>query len=319
MTQDLIKEIFLPRLSNQPLRELDDAARIDTRSEKLVFTTDSFVVKPLFFSGGDIAKLAVYGTVNDLAVMGAEPLYISCSLIIEEGLEYWVLEKIADSLKEAAVKSRVKIVCGDIKVVEKGSADKLFINTSGLGRRKREFFLRNIRPQDRIIINGTIADHGLTILINREGFEFNSRMETDAAPLNSLISQILGASTRIKFMRDPTRGGLATTLNEIASESKLSILLEEDKIPLKPEVKGVCELLGFDPLYVANEGKVVVIVDKDDALKVCRAMRRHKLGREARIIGEVLAKPKGKVAVETEAGGRRIIDMLVGEQIPRIC
>jgi hydrogenase expression/formation protein HypE len=319
LTQDLIREIFLPRLSNPYLRKLDDAASIDVRGGQLAFTTDSFVVKPLFFPGGDIAKLAVYGTVNDLAVTGAEPLYICCGLIIEEGLDYSILEKIADSLKEAALESGVKIVCGDIKVVEKGGADKLFINTSGIGRRKRELSISNIQLHDKIIINGTIAEHGLAVLISREGFEFKSLIESDSAPLNSLISRILKASTKVKFMRDPTRGGLATTLNEIIFNSRLSILLQEDKIPIKQEVKGVCELLGFDPLYIANEGKLIVIVDKDDALKVLNVMRRHKLGKESQIIGEVLTSIPAKVALETEAGGRRVVDMLLGEQIPRIC
>lgn len=319
LSHDLIKEVFLPRLSNQYLKEADDAACINTASANLAFTTDSFVVKPLFFPGSDIARLAVYGTVNDLAVMGAEPLYISCGLIIEEGLDYPLLEKIADSLKEAVQESGVKIVCGDIKVVEKGAADKLFINTSGVGRRQRELFIRNIKPGDKIIINGSIADHGTAVLINRENFEFKSRLESDCAPLNDLIFRVLKASKRVKFMRDPTRGGLATTLNEIALSTKLSILVEEDKIPVRQEVRGVCELLGFDPLYIANEGKVVVIVDRNDAAKVCAAMRRHKLGIDSVIIGEVLAKPQGKVAVATKTGGKRIVDMLVGDQIPRIC
>lgn len=321
LTHDLIREVFLPKLSNPVLNELADSAVFEIGDKRLAFTTDSYVVKPLFFPGGDIGKLSVYGTVNDLAVMGARPLFISCGLIIEEGLEFSILEKIADSLQEAARIAQVEIVTGDIKVVEHGSADRIFINTSGVGSLSDRVNLSkdSIETGDKVIISGTIGDHGIAILSSREGFDFKTEINSDSAPLNDLILTLFEISGKIKFMRDPTRGGLATTLNEIVEKSNYSIVIEEEKVPIKEEVRGVCELLGFDPLYVANEGKVVVIVSSEDADKVCCAMRKHERGRNSCIIGEVIAEPKGKVCMKTVAGGTRIIDMLVGEQIPRIC
>lgn len=321
LTHDVIKEIFLPKLSNPVLNELTDSAVFEIEGKRLAFTTDSYVVKPLFFPGGDIGKLAIYGTVNDLAVVGARPCFISCGLIIEEGLEFSILEKIADSLQEAARIAQVEIVTGDIKVVERGSADGIFINTSGVGSLSDQINLSRDRIEtgDRVIISGTIGDHGIAILSSREGFDFKTKVNSDSAPLNDLILTLFEISGKIKFMRDPTRGGLATTLNEIVEKSNYSIVIEEEKVPIKEEVRGVCELLGFDPLYVANEGKVVVIVSSEDADKVCCAMRKHERGSNSGIIGEVVAEPKGKVYMKTVAGGTRIIDMLVGEQIPRIC
>jgi len=321
LMHELVKELFLRKFDNPILSKLTDAAILEARDKRLAFTTDSYVVRPLFFPGGDIGKLAICGTVNDLSVVGARPLFISCGLIIEEGLDYSTLELIAESMREAAELARVKVVTGDLKVVEKGSADKLFINTSGIGGIDDGIQLstKRIEAGDRIIINGPIASHGVSVLSSREGFDFESRIESDLAPLNDLISTALCASDQIKFMRDPTRGGLATTLNEMASASEFGIMIEETDIPVDDDVKGVCELLGFDPLYIGNEGKVVIVVGPEDVEKVCECMRAHELGRNAQIIGEVVAGPKQKVCMKTLIGGTRIVDMLVGDQLPRIC
>ena len=287
----------------------------------MAFTTDSYVVNPLFFPGGDIGKLSICGTVNDLAVMGAKPLFISCGLIMEEGLDYAVLEKVVKSMRQAAETAGVRIVTGDTKVVEKGNVDKLFINTSGIGLLDNEICLspRGVEVGDKIILNGTIGDHGIAVLSERGDLDFQSGVISDCAPLYDLIAQVLKVSSRIRFMRDPTRGGLAATLNEIVKGPEWGILIEEANIPIKEEIKSIAELLGFDPLYIANEGKVVLIVAPEDAERVCRLMRGHELGRDSQIIGEIVAEPRGKVGMKTLVGGTRIVDMPVGEQLPRIC
>ncbi len=324
LMHQLIDNLFRKKFSNEILNELGDSAVIKTpsyKNSKLSFTTDSYVVNPLFFPGGDIGKLAVCGTINDLAVSGAKPLYISCGFIIEEGLEYKILEKITDSMAKTAKKENVKIVTGDVKVVEKNSADKLFINTSGIGIIDNNVNIskRMIQPSDKIIISGPIGEHGLAILCARGRFDFSSSIKSDCAPLGGLIQKMLGVSKNIKFMRDPTRGGLAVTLNEIAEGMDFGISIEEEALPIKKEVKAMCEILGFDPLYMANEGKVVVVVSNKDAALVLRTMRRHPLGKDSRIIGEIVPTHRQKVSLKTKIGGYRIIDMPISSQLPRIC
>jgi len=321
LMHSLIEDVFLKKFHNEILDELNDSAVLQIPAEKQVcFTTDSYVVDPLFFPGGDIGKLAICGTVNDLSVTGAQPLYISCGLIVEEGLEIEILEKIAESMSLVSKEAGVKIVTGDLKVVEKNSVDKLFVNTSGIGIRDKKisYDRRKIKPGDKIIINGGIGEHGMAILCEREGFDFETRIASDCAPLSSLISRVLNASPRVKFMRDPTRGGVATTLNEIVSGMDYGIVLYEKNIPLKEEVQALCEILGFDPLYIANEGKVLLVC-AGDGEDIIQSMRNHPLGKEAAVIGEVVEAPGGKVVMETESGGHRIIEMLSGEQLPRIC
>lgn len=322
----LIKEFFVEDFDNPILAQLTDAAIIDgnfstcMKEGRLAFTTDSYVVDPIFFPGGDIGKLAVCGTINDLSVVGARPGYISCGFVIEEGLELSTLKAIVRSMRETAKAAGVKIVTGDTKVVEKGKADKIFINTSGVGIINGAKLGKNrIRPGDRVIINGYIGEHEIAVLSKREDFDFKSEIRSDCAPLNDLIAEILRSGADIKFMRDPTRGGLATTLNEIAEAGSYGIELQEADIPISKGVEAACELLGFEPIYLANEGKVIVIVDADDAKRVLNIMGGHLLGKNARIIGEVVNAPKGKVVLKTKIGGRRLIEMLAGEQLPRIC
>ena len=287
----------------------------------MCFTTDSYVVDPVFFPGGDIGKLSICGTINDLAVSGAVPLYISCGFIIEEGLEFGILEKIVNSMADTAKKTGVQIVTGDTKVVEKGKADKLFINTSGVGFKKKSVKLgiEFIKSGDVIIVNGTIGEHGLSVLSARENLKFHSNIVSDCEPLNDLIFKILEGCPDVKFMRDPTRGGLATTLNEIVSGMDFGVVIREKEIPVKKKVKALCEILGFDPMYIANEGKVVIVTGKENSDKIIEIMRKHPFGKDAAIIGEVVKKPEGKVILETEIGSHRIVDMPVGEQFPRIC
>jgi len=320
LSHELVENVFLPRFDNALLAPLGDSAILDI-VPRLAFTTDSYVVKPLFFPGGDIGKLAVCGTVNDLAVVGAEPLALSCAMILEEGMDLGEVEEIADSMRRAADEAGVRIVTGDTKVVERGSADRLFITTAGLGAVRRTASLSETRivPGDRVILSGTIGDHGIAVLAAREDLGLDTGLTSDCAPLNGLVACILDASDHVRFMRDPTRGGLATTLNEIVARTGLGIQIEESGIPLREEVRIVCELLGLDPLYVANEGKVVVVVDVDDADVVLDAMRGHPLGRESALIGEVIEAPKGRVGLRTSVGGTRIVDMLTGDQLPRIC
>ncbi len=324
LMHQLINNLFKKKFHNEILNQLGDSAVIKLppcKNSKISFTTDSYVVNPLFFPGGDIGKLAVCGTINDLAVMGATPLYISCGFIIEEGLKYEILEKITDSMAKIARQENVKIVTGDVKVVEKNSADKLFINTSGIGIIKNNIKIsdKTIVAGDKVIISGAIGEHGLAILNARGSFDFNSNIKSDCASLCGVIKKMLSVSKNIKFMRDPTRGGLAATLNEIADGADFGILINEESVPIKKEVRAMCEILGFDPLYMANEGKVVAVVSKKDADVILKAMKRHPLGRNSQIIGEIVNAPKQKVIAKTKIGGTRIIEMPTSSQLPRIC
>lgn len=317
---NLIKKLLLKKLNNPWLRELSDSASLNYK-DRLAFTTDSFVVNPLKFPGGDIGKLAVYGTVNDLVMLGAVPEYLSLGLIVEEGLDYALLEEIVDSISLHAKKAGVYIVTGDIKVVEIDACDKIFINTSGVGRilRNRNLTLKNIRPGDRIILTGNIGQHGLAVLSKRKGLDLDLRIKSDCASLNSLLIPILKKTDAIKFMRDPTRGGVATTLNEIVEGTRLGITIEEKNIPISNKVRIACELLGIDPLYVANEGTAILVVEKNAAKKTLGLLKRHPLGRNARIAGEVSKEFKGKVVLNTIVGSQRFVDMLTSEPLPRIC
>jgi hydrogenase expression/formation protein HypE len=320
LSHDLIEKNFLPPLDNPLLAKLDDSAVFDL-SGRLAFTTDSYVVSPIFFPGGDIGKLAVCGTINDLSMSGAMPLYLSLSLIIEECLTLSELKKVVSSIKAAAEEAGVKIVTGDTKVVNRGSADKLFINTSGIGIIPKDIDISgsNAKVGDKIILSGTIGDHGIAVVSQREGLKFSVPVKSDCAPLNKLVSQMLEASPKINCLRDPTRGGLATTLNEFAKQSGVGITIEEEKIPVREGVRAACELLGFDPLYVANEGKLVAVVAPQDADKILAKMKRNRYGADASIIGEVTDEHKGKVIMKTLLGASRIVDMLSGELLPRIC
>ena len=319
LMHDLIKDLFIKNLANPFLNKLGDAAFIKTGSKKLAYTTDSFVVKPLFFPGGDIGKLSVCGTVNDLAVSGAMPRYLSCGMIVEDGFRYADLERITISIKNTCKSAGVNIVAGDFKVVEKGAIDAIFINTSGIGEvfMNSEIAITRIKPGDKIIISGTIGDHAASILLAREELKFKARILSDCSPLNNLVSSII--SKDIKFMRDPTRGGLATTLNEISLACGYNIAIEEAAIPIKKPVKALCEILGFDPLYMANEGKLIAIVSKDCANGILSKMKKHPLGKDARIIGAVEKEKDKRVYLKTQSGGSRILDMITSEQLPRIC
>jgi hydrogenase expression/formation protein HypE len=320
LSHELVAKEFLPFLANPALSKLDDSALFEA-SGRLAFTTDGYVVNPIFFPGGDIGKLAVCGTVNDLAMNGAKPLYLSLSAIIEEGFLLRELEQIVKSIKKAAEEAGVSIIAGDTKVVDRGQADKLFITTSGVGAVPPGIDISgaNARAGDRVLLSGTIGDHGIAIMSQREGLRFSMTLKSDCAPLNRLVSQTLEVSSRIHCLRDPTRGGLATTLNELARQSNVGITIEEAKIPVKEEVKAACELLGLDPIYVANEGKLVGIVDPADADQVLARMRKNRYGRDAAIIGEVTNQHRGKVVMKTKLGPSRIVDMLSGELLPRIC
>jgi hydrogenase expression/formation protein HypE len=320
LAHELVERSLVKALANPLLDRLDDSAVFDFRG-RLAFTTDSYVVSPIFFPGGDIGKLAVCGTVNDLAMSGAEPLYLSLSFIIEEGLLQSELKKIVDSVRKSAKEAGVDIITGDTKVVHRGSADRLFINTSGVGviAKGVDISGSNARPGDKVILSGTIGDHGIAVISRREELSFTTKIESDCAPLGGLVADMLKASPRIHCLRDPTRGGLATSLNELAKQSKVSIRIEEEKIPLRGEVLAACEMLGFDPLYVANEGKLVAIVPPNDAEKILRAMRKNRYGKEAAIIGEVGAEKAGRVVMKTALGASRIVDMLTGDLLPRIC
>ncbi|MGB8657562.1 MAG: hydrogenase expression/formation protein HypE [Candidatus Zixiibacteriota bacterium] len=321
LSQQLISDLFKRNFQNPILDRLEDSAVLRLGNVRVAFTTDSYVVKPLFFPGGDAGKLAVCGTLNDLSVMGSRPLFISCSLIIEEGLPEEILEKIVLSMRKTAVSAQVQIVTGDTKVVERGAADQVFINTSGLGIISEQINLGRdkIKAGDRVLINGTIGDHAAAVLSSREGLEFESSVQSDCADLSGLIGSILRYKEKIRFMRDPTRGGVATVLNEMVSGQGVGVLLFENEIPLRPEVEGFCDLLGYDPLYLANEGKVIIVVSPDAASDVLEILKDHPLGRESRIIGEVVDGFKGKVGLRTKVGGTRVVDMLIGEQFPRIC
>jgi hydrogenase expression/formation protein HypE len=321
LTHDLIKQIFLPRFRNPFLEPLDDSARIFNREGSIAFTTDSYVVNPLFFPGGDIGKLAVFGTVNDLSMIGAIPSYLSLSLILEEGFSIELLKRIVSSIHEAAEQAEVNIVTGDTKVVEHGAADQLFINTSGIGWVRPGINLSgvNAKPGDRILLSGYLGDHEMAVLSAREGFKFQVELESDCAPLNNLVGRMLDVCPSVRCMRDPTRGGLATTLNEIASMSNVGMIIEEECIPVRESVRGICELLGFDPLYLANEGKLIAFCPPEEADRLLDMMRSHPMGKDSQIIGTVTGENAKKVILRTLIGGHRIIDMLTGGQYPRIC
>ncbi len=318
---NLIKKLFLSNFNNPYLERLDDGAVLNIEGLKLAYTTDSYTVDPLFFKGGNIGELAVYGTVNDLAMCGATPLYLSCSFIIEEGFSLSLLKKIVLSMREASVVARVDIVTGDTKVVNKGAADKIFINTSGVGIVEDGVNISgsNAKVGDVVIINGPIGSHGIAVLSEREGLKFETEIKSDTAPLSSLVADMLEISNDIHVLRDPTRGGLSTTLNEIALSSKVDVEMNEGDIPIQEEVRAACEMLGYDPLYLANEGKVVAFVPSEVAPEVFKKMRKNKYGEESKIIGKVVRKSEGKVFLNTTIGGKRIVDMLTGEQLPRIC
>lgn len=319
LMHDLI-ESFIPELTNPILDKLDDSA-VFNLSGRLAFTTDSYTVNPIFFPGGDIGWLAVCGTVNDLAMSGARPLYLSLAFIIEEGLPIADLKRIIKSIKNAAEEAGVKIVTGDTKVVNQGNADKIFINTAGVGAVPEgvDISAANARPGDKIIVSGNIGDHGIAVLSRREGLKFHTPVPSDCAPLNGLVADMLAASANIHCLRDPTRGGLATTLNDFAVQSKAGIRVEENKIPVNKAVLAACELLGFDPLHIANEGKLAAAVAAEDAESILDAMKRNKYGNQAAIIGEVVKEHPGQVVMKTSLGASRIIDMPVGELLPRIC
>ena len=322
LTKQLITEMVVTRFGNPVLAPLSDSAVVELPPGRVAFTTDSYVVKPLRFRGGDIGRLAVCGTVNDLAMAGARPLYLSMGLILEEGLPFADLETILDSAKSAALAAGVTVVCGDTKVVERGAADGCFINTSGIGviREGVELGAERIRPGDAVLINGPIGDHGVAILSEREGLAFASPVESDAAPLGDLVAAILDAGgKRVRVLRDPTRGGVGMVVCEVAEAAGRDIELAEARLPVRPEVHGACELLGLDPLYVANEGKVVVVCAQDAAAEVLAAMREHPQGAAAVAIGHVGDGTRGRVTLVTAIGGRRVVEPPYGEQLPRIC
>ncbi len=323
LMHDLIENVFIKHFKNNILDEQTDAAILPVDSPEVAFTTDSFVIDPLFFPGGNIGKLAVCGTVNDLSVSGATPRYLSVSFIIEEGFALDELEAIVKSLAEEARNAKVTIVTGDTKVVNKGKCDKLFINTAGIGMvRKNDRLVgkaKNIKPGDVIIINGTIGDHGMAVMNARESFNFKSPVVSDCASLNHLIREVLDQSPGVKFMRDPTRGGVAAVLNELADKTGLGIEIDESALPITKGVSAMCELLGFDPLHIANEGKVLIVADADEGDHILEIMKKNDLGVLSAIIGRVTGDHAGKVVLKTETGGSRIIDTLTGDPLPRIC
>jgi len=324
--RDLIEDVFVGGFDNEHLAQLEDQARFDLSSlnalgNRLAMTTDSYVVDPLFFPGGDIGKLAVTGTINDLAVGGAKPLYLTCGMIIEEGFPVEDLRRIVASMKATADAAGVAIVTGDTKVVHRGAADKLFINTAGIGVIPEgiNITVNRAQPGDIVIINGYVGDHGAAIVDARGEMELENTIETDCQPLNGLVESMLKSCPDIHCMRDATRGGIATVLNEFAESSDVGITLNETALPLRPEVRGMCEILGLDPLYLANEGKLVAVVPADHAEKLLQVMQQHPAGKDSAVVGEVLADHAGRVVLQTSFGGERIVDMLVGEQLPRIC
>jgi hydrogenase expression/formation protein HypE len=348
LTADLIRRVFLPAFDNDVLSALEDQATLSlpptlpspARGEgenakpsplagegrvggapRIAFTTDSFVVRPIFFPGGDIGRLAVHGTVNDLAVGGARPLFLSAAFILEEGLPLADLRRVVSSMREACAEANVTLVTGDTKVVDRGKGDLVFITTSGIGvmPEGRALSIRNARPGDRILVSGTIGDHGIAIMSVREGIEFETVLESDSAPLHDLTRVMLEACPSIRCMRDPTRGGLAGAVNELATASGVGVELNEAALPIRAEVRGACEMLGLDPLYVANEGKLMAVVPPADADRLLAVMRRHPLGRNAAVVGEATAEHPGVVTMRSVVGGQRVVTLLAGEQLPRIC
>jgi hydrogenase expression/formation protein HypE len=322
LTADLVNRVFLPAFQNDVLAALEDQAtvRVDGGT-RLAMTTDAFVVRPIFFPGGDIGRLAVHGTVNDLAVGGAEPRFLAAAFILEEGLELADLARVVESMRVACAEAHVTLVTGDTKVVDRGKGDQIFITTTGVGvvPSDRVLSIAAARPGDRVIVSGTIGDHGIAIMSVREGLEFETALESDSTCLTDLVRVMLEASPEIRCMRDPTRGGLASALNELAVASHVGVTLVELAIPIRREVASACEVLGLDPLYVASEGKLVAVVAPADADRVLAAMRKHPLGEHAAIIGEIVAEHPGMVTQRSRIGGERIVTMLAGEQLPRIC
>lgn len=321
LSHQLIQKMFASQFQNEFLDQSHDGAILPVNGTRLAFTTDSYVINPIFFPGGDIGMLAVNGTVNDLAMCGATPLYLSAAFIIEEGLPIDDLWRVVLSMQEAAKRAGVLLVTGDTKVVDRGKGDEIFIATSGIGTIKEAVDInpKNARQGDKIIVSGNIGVHGIAIMSVREGLEFETKIESDCAPLNGLVDTMFAASARIRVLRDPTRGGVASALNEIAESANVGMLIHEDTIPIDESVSGACEILGFDPLYVANEGKLLAIVAPEDADKILLAMRSHPLGKNAAIIGEVTTEHPKMVMMKSRIGGTRIVDMLSGEQLPRIC
>ncbi|MGD2207443.1 MAG: hydrogenase expression/formation protein HypE [Anaerolineae bacterium] len=323
LSHDLVERLFLRCFDNPILLPLDDAAMIEVSNTRLAFSTDSYVVHPLFFPGGDIGKLAICGTVNDVSMSGAKPLWLSVGFIIEEGLPLADLERIVASMAATAEQAGVQVVAGDTKVVDRGSADKMFITTSGVGLVPPgiEIAGDRARPGDVVLLSGAIGDHGMTIMTQREGLQFDSSLVSDCAPLNGLVAGLLDAvpAGAVRCLRDPTRGGLATVLNELAARSRVGIAIEETAVPVREAVRGACELLGLDPLYVANEGKLVAVVAPEAAETALAALQAHEYGREAAAIGRVTAEHPSRVVLRTVFGARRVVGMLVGEQLPRIC
>jgi hydrogenase expression/formation protein HypE len=344
LTNELITRLFVPAFGNEVLAALEDQATLElpfvgqafqpdsstrqagkpdlqARGTRVAFTTDSFVVRPIFFPGGDIGRLAVCGTVNDLAVGGARPLFLSAAFILEEGLPLADLRRLVASMRAACDAAGVALVTGDTKVVDRGKGDQVFITTSGIGivPEGLSLSIRAARPGDRILVSGTVGDHGIAILSVREGIEFETVLESDSAPLADLTRVMLAACPAIRCMRDPTRGGLSSALNELAAASRVGVALSEAAVPIRPEVRGACEMLGLDPLYVANEGKLIAVVPPDDAGRLLEVMRGHPLGRNAALIGEVVADHPGLVVLRSLVGGERVVTLLAGEQLPRIC
>lgn len=318
LTSQLVKQTILKYFKSKTLKQLTDSAALCMTKRQIAFTTDSYVIDPIFFPGGDIGSLAIHGTVNDLAMQGAIPRYISFSLIIEEGLPIQDLEHVLKSAAQAAHKARVEVVCGDTKVVERGKADKLFITTSGIGIIKMHLARERVKTGDAVMVSGTIGDHGIAVMNERLNLGLKSSIRSDSAPLNLLTEKLFTLKSSIHFMRDPTRGGVASVLNEICDRARFGIMLDETKLPIKREVIGATEILGIDPLYVANEGKLVAIVDKKSAARVLKKMRAHPLGRRAAIIGEVVTQPRG-VWLRTKIGGVHPLLQLAAEGLPRIC
>lgn len=321
MMNDLIRHLFASEFHNDLLGQMGDAAALDLPAGKIAFTTDSFVVSPLFFPGGDIGELAVNGTVNDLAMRGATPLYLSAGFILEEGLPMETLGRVAASMSKACKSANVQIAAGDTKVVNKGHGDGIYINTTGIGLIPNDVDIapQNARPGDVILVSGTMGDHGIAIMSVREGLRFDSAIESDTAPLNGLVNSMLAATKDIHCLRDATRGGLSAVLNELADASGVGIEFEETKVPVRPEVASACEMLGLDPFYVANEGKLVAIVPEQWAEKILLAMRSHEAGQDAAIIGRVVADHPGLVVAKTAIGASRVVDLPAGELLPRIC
>ena len=321
LTSDLIQKIFLPAFANEYLSRLEDQAVLPLTGSRVAFTTDAFVVTPIFFPGGDIGHLAVNGTINDLVTSGAKPLYIAAAFILEEGLATEDLCRIVSSMSAAAKDAGVLLVAGDTKVVNRGKGDKAFITTTGLGivDDSVQVSAERARPGDKILLSGTIGDHGMAIMSQRENLEFDGTIESDTAALHTLVADMFNAGVEIHSLRDPTRGGVATILNEIAASSRTGMIIDERQIPVREAVKGACEILGLDPLYVANEGKLLAIVKSNNAALALQTMRKHPLGREAQVIGEVVSEHPGMVLMKTAIGGTRVVDVMFGEQLPRIC